>query len=50
MKFKNFLNALDEHQRKISVDNMNLLGLEVRKINYCEKSKKASEKNLAEIF
>jgi hypothetical protein len=50
IKFKNFLNALDEHQRKVSVDNMNLLGLEVKKINYCEKAKRASEKHLAEFF
>lgn len=50
IKFKNFLNALDEHQRRVSVDNMNLLGLEVKKINYCEKAKRSSEKHLMEFF
>lgn len=29
---------------------MNLLGLEVKKINYCEKAKRMSEKHLGDFF
>ena len=36
-KFKNFLHALDEQQKKVSMNNMNLLGLEVKKVSYHEK-------------
>lgn len=46
MKFRNFLTALEEHQKKVSIDNMNLLGLEVKKVNYSEKTKRISEKQL----
>lgn len=48
-KFKNFISTLDEHQRKLSNENMNLLGLEVRKISYCEKQKKIAEKQGSEL-
>lgn len=49
-KFKNFLSALDEQQRKISLNNMNLLGLEVKKVSYCEKERKKGVKNIIDGF
>ena len=47
-KFKSFLHLLDEHQKKISHENMNLLGLEVKKIHYSAKNKK-KEHQLMEL-
>lgn len=46
MRFRNFLTALEEHQKKVSIGNMNLLGLEVKKVSYAAKNKRSSEKNL----
>ena len=40
---------LDEHQKKISDQNMNMLGLEVKRINYCEKSKR-KDRPFVEFF
>ena len=49
-KFKSFLNILDEHQKKISNENMNLLGLEVKKISYCSKIQRKGDRNIADFI
>ena len=49
-KFKNFLHALDEQQKKVSMNNMNLLGLEVKKVSYHEKERKKMSKNFIDKF